>query len=152
MQMKEITPIYKVLSDAHRFDLLKMLCSCGCEMSVGDLNECCSIDMSVVSRHLSQLNKAGLVKSERRGRSVFYSANTSEVANILRDLADTFEDCCNSCCSASPTEPKPKEKPWAIVNAQKKNALAVVAVIVAAMTLRVYFANWLIFLNNLRID
>ena len=106
----ESAQIFKALSDPQRLHLLETLCSCGCELSVGDLDQCCEIDMSVVSRHLSRLRGAGLVKADRRGRSVFYSADGASVAETLRSLADVFEACGTKCCGASPNEKnKPKK-------------------------------------------
>ena len=107
--MKEATRIFKALSDAHRLKLLETLCTCGCEQSVGELDRCCEVDLSVVSRHLTQLREAGLVQADRRGRSVFYSANGSMIADALRKLADDFE-ACGSCCGASASKHKPKKK------------------------------------------
>ncbi|MBW3565596.1 MAG: metalloregulator ArsR/SmtB family transcription factor [Acidobacteria bacterium] len=61
---------------------------------VGSLAECCSIDLSVVSRHLKALREAGLVSSEKLGREVRYCCNRNEVVGLLRDLADWIENCC----------------------------------------------------------
>ena len=107
--MNDVTRICKALSDSHRLKLLETLCACGCEQSVSDLDRCCEIDLSVVSRHLTQLRKAGLVTADRRGRSVFYSADGSAVADALRKLADSFE-ACGTRCGASFTKNKQEKQ------------------------------------------
>jgi ArsR family transcriptional regulator len=55
------------------------------------LCDCCSVDASVVSRHLKTLAQQGIVTSERKGREITYSLNKKEVARTLRELADKIE-------------------------------------------------------------
>ena len=42
------------------------------EVCVCDLTEAIGMDMSTVSGHLTQLENAGIVESEKRGQMVFY--------------------------------------------------------------------------------
>lgn len=42
------------------------------EVCVCDLTEAVGMDMSTVSRHLTQLKNAGIVESDKRGQMVFY--------------------------------------------------------------------------------
>ena len=53
--------------------------------------ECCSVDASVVSRHLKILDQEGVVTSEKKGREKTYSLNKQELAESLRALADKIE-------------------------------------------------------------
>jgi DNA-binding transcriptional ArsR family regulator len=46
---------------------------------------------STVSHHLTQLRRAGFVKSERRGMSVFHSADRSALSALCAVLDP---DCC----------------------------------------------------------
>ena len=109
--MNRANQIFKAMSDSHRLNLLETLCVCGCEQTVSELDGCCDIDLSVISRHLAQLRDAGLVTADRRGRSVFYSADPTEIASVLRDLADAFEACGkSSCCCVSSYENKNQTK------------------------------------------
>ncbi len=61
---------------------------------MGEVAECCSVDLSVVSRHLSILRSAGLVRSEKEGRKVIYEINRQSLAGVLRALADCIESGC----------------------------------------------------------
>ncbi len=87
---------FKALSDATRVSLLGCLVKCGRACSVGEIAECCSVDLSVVSRHLRLLERAGLISSEKKGRVVSYRVRYAEWSKALRDLAAAIESCCPS--------------------------------------------------------
>ena len=77
----EIADMFKALSNAHRLALFRRLMNC-CEPGtkcspdeavkycVGDLGEGLDIAPSTLSHHLKELNRAGLVQMERRGKNV----------------------------------------------------------------------------------
>lgn len=85
---------FKALCDPTRLKLLACLAKCGRSCSVSEVAECCSVDLSVVSRHLSMLNKAGVLKANKKSRTVFYSVQFGQLCHALRSLADAVEDCC----------------------------------------------------------
>ena len=64
--------------------------------SVNDVKSCCDIDLSVVSRHLAVLKKAGVLSAKKEGKNVFYSLDGKSIASTLRDLADSIESCCSN--------------------------------------------------------
>jgi ArsR family transcriptional regulator len=86
--------LFKSLCDATRLRLLACLAKCGRPCSVTEVAECCSVDLSVVSRHLAMLEKAGVLESTKQGRTVFYSVRYEQLSQTLRALADAIEDCC----------------------------------------------------------
>lgn len=88
--------VFKVLSDPNRVALVKALLESGSTRSVSELAPCCSVDLSVVSRHLSVLREAGLVAATRQGKNVFYRVNAGELATVLRQLADALDNCCGA--------------------------------------------------------
>lgn len=101
--------LFKALGDPTRVGLLACLAKCGRYCSVGEVAECCSVDLSVVSRHLKQLEQAGILESEKHGRSVQYRVRFTELSLLLRSLADAIDTCCpggtcdesgcnNACC------------------------------------------------------
>lgn len=93
--------LFKALGDPTRAAILACLAKCGRAVPVGDIAGCCAVDLSVVSRHLAQLASAGLLASERRGRSVQYRVRYAEVAAALRAIADAVAECCPEdadCC------------------------------------------------------
>ena len=56
------------------------------------LCSCCSVDASVVSRHLKVLTQEGILQLQKKGRERTYELNREYVANRLRILADQIEN------------------------------------------------------------
>ena len=79
--MNELALMFKALSNAHRLALFNRLMNC-CEpgtkcgvdeavrFCVGELGRGMDIAPSTLSHHLKELNRAGLIKMERRGKNV----------------------------------------------------------------------------------
>jgi DNA-binding transcriptional ArsR family regulator len=88
---------FKALGDPNRIALLARLAGCCEPRTVGRLNECCPVDVSVVSRHLAILRDAGIVQAQRRGKEVYYSVNFTRLVQTLREMADAIETCYNAC-------------------------------------------------------
>ena len=86
--------LFKALADPTRAALVACIAKCGRGCSVGEVAECTSVDLSVVSRHLAQLARSGVLESEREGRTVRYRVRYREVTQALRALADSLEQCC----------------------------------------------------------
>jgi ArsR family transcriptional regulator len=93
--------LFKALSDPTRVRLLACLAKCRRMCSVTEVAECCSVDFSVVSRHLTMLADAGVLESRKEGRTMFYQVQYETLCASLRALADAIEDCCpnGSCCN-----------------------------------------------------
>ena len=92
---------FQALSDPTRLDLLVQLSGCRRACTVGELAECCPVDLSVVSRHLATLRDAGLLEATRRGKQVYYRVRYDVVTATLREVADAVERCCGDesmCC------------------------------------------------------
>ncbi|NBX31849.1 MAG: ArsR family transcriptional regulator [Planctomycetes bacterium] len=101
--------LFKALSDPTRSRLLGCLVKCGCACTVSDVGECCAVDLSVVSRHLSLLERAGVVQSSKTGRTVHYVVDYAHLCRTMRAIADAIEQCCpaeqlpgcaRGCCGA----------------------------------------------------
>lgn len=84
--------LLKALAEPTRARLLSCLLKCGRPCSVTEVAECCSIDFSMVARHLATMERAGLVSSEKRGRTVWYRADGAGLASRFRDLADAIDE------------------------------------------------------------
>ena len=85
---------FKALGDPNRVALLSRLAKCRRPCGVSELVGCCSVDISVVSRHLAMLRDAGILHAEKRGKEVYYSVRCKEVVSTLRRIADAIEACC----------------------------------------------------------
>lgn len=88
------TDFFKALSDPSRIQVLLTLAAAREPCTVSKVAEACTVDISVVSRHLSQLKRAGIVGAEKQGREVYYCLNTAGVVSALRQCADALEHCC----------------------------------------------------------
>lgn len=71
----------KALSDPTRREILKMLKKGS--LSAGEIEEHFDISFPAVSRHLSVLKDADLVRDDRDGKNVYYTLNTSVLEEIL---------------------------------------------------------------------
>lgn len=98
--------LFKALGDPTRTRLLACLMKCGRACLVGEVAECCAVDLSVVSRHLQALARAGVVERTREGRMVAYRVRYAPLAARFRDLAAAIDACapetdgaCTACCA-----------------------------------------------------
>ena len=57
--------LFRALGDPTRLLLLACLAKCGRACSVTEIAECCSVDLSVVSRHLALLERAKVLFGEK---------------------------------------------------------------------------------------
>ncbi len=78
MALQKLT---KAISDPIRREILELLKKG--EMSAGDIAEHFSVTGASVSRHLSVLKEADLVRDKRKGQFIFYELNTSVLEEII---------------------------------------------------------------------
>ena len=72
------------------------------EMCVCELRELIGDDVSTVSKHLSILRQAGILRSEKRGLNVYYS--------LACDCFSEFLKCVDSVCPSKPPRPSSRLK------------------------------------------
>jgi DNA-binding transcriptional ArsR family regulator len=101
---------FKALSNPHRLALFQRLTRCcapgtacapeqALQLSVGQLGEEVAIAPSTLSHHLKELNRAGLIQMERRGKQVVCWVE----AATLQELAALF--------TTPSTTPEPSPQP-----------------------------------------
>ena len=92
--LKELSEIYKALSDPTRLRLVKLLNDQEGALCVNALARELGVSQSAVSQHLRVLRQVRLVTGERRGASVHYSLNKDEIerfkSRILETLGENF--------------------------------------------------------------
>lgn len=76
----------KALSDPIRREILNMLKDG--RMSAGEITEHFTVTAASISRHLSVLKDADLVRDTREGQFIFYELNTSVLEEILVWISD----------------------------------------------------------------
>lgn len=89
------------LAQEHRLALFRLLVQAGEEgMPAGAIAEALSVPNSSLSFHLAQLSKAGLVRQERRHRSIIYRADYAAMNDLVGYL---MENCCAGAdCGTAP--------------------------------------------------
>lgn len=83
--MSSLDKIFEALASSPRRKILAYLSEV--EMNTSELAERFGMTAPAISRHLSILENAGLVASERRGQFVFYKMNAESVASALTGYA-----------------------------------------------------------------
>ncbi len=76
----------KALSDPIRREILNML-KTG-RLSAGEIGEHFDITGAAISRHLSVLKEADLIRDKREGKFIFYELNASVLEEILLWISD----------------------------------------------------------------
>ena len=71
----------KALADPIRREILAMLKNG--RMSAGDISDKFTVTDASISRHLSVLKEADLIRDSREGKFIFYSLNTSVLEDIM---------------------------------------------------------------------
>ena len=71
----------KALSDPIRRDILEMLKSG--RLSAGEISERFSVSAAAISKHLTVLKEADLIRDTREGKYIFYEINTSVLEEVL---------------------------------------------------------------------
>ena len=71
----------KALSDPTRREILQML-RAGSK-SAGEISEKFDITAAAISRHLSVLKDADLIRDQREGKYIIYTLNTSVLEDVL---------------------------------------------------------------------
>ena len=71
----------KALSDPIRREILEMLRSG--RLSAGDISSHFSISGAAISKHLSVLRDADLIRDTREGKFIFYELNTSVLEEVM---------------------------------------------------------------------
>lgn len=80
----------KALSDPTRREILNLLKKG--KMSAGDIVEKFPVSGAAVSRHLSVLKDADLIRDERDGKFIYYELNASVLEEIMLWITDLKGD------------------------------------------------------------
>ncbi len=80
----------RALSDPIRRDILNLLK--GGRMSAGDIAAQFDVTGASISRHLSVLKEADLIRDERDGKFIFYELSASVLEEILLWISDLKGD------------------------------------------------------------
>ena len=92
---------FKTLSEPVRVQILKFLMLNG-RADIGTIAENMPQDRSVISRHLSLMQEAGVLTSQKENRYVFYEVNgqpfLEKLVDITEKIGRCMKECCPDCC------------------------------------------------------
>ena len=107
MNAEIAVPALAALAQEHRLALFRLLVQAGGDgLAAGAIAEALGVPNSSLSFHLAQLSRAGLIRQERRSRSLIYRA---DYAAMNRLVAYLMENCCAGAgCAVEPAEEERK--------------------------------------------
>lgn len=80
----ELAEIFRLLGDPNR---LRIAVAClESPVCVGDIAQLVGLSASLVSHHLRLLRAARFVRSQKKGKQVFYGARDEHVRCVIRDM------------------------------------------------------------------
>lgn len=80
----QLADLFHLLGDPTR---LRIVLAClGQPTSVGDIAAALALSSSLVSHHLRLLRAARILKAERQGKQVFYSAADAHISTLLATM------------------------------------------------------------------
>jgi DNA-binding transcriptional ArsR family regulator len=83
-RVAELAETFRLMGDPSR---LKIILAClAAPICVGDIAERAGLSLSLASHHLRLLRAARILRAERHGKQVFYTAEDEHVACVLRDM------------------------------------------------------------------
>lgn len=80
----------KALADPIRREILNMLKNG--KLTAGEIADCFDVTMASVSRHLSVLKEADLIRDTRDGKFIIYEINTSVLEDVMLWLTELKGD------------------------------------------------------------
>lgn len=99
MEIKEAVAAFDALSQETRLEAFRLLVKHGNSgMPAGELSTQLGIPSNTLSFHLNQMRHANLVKSQRKGRSIYYFADLNFTNSLLTYMVE-------NCCALDPDLP-----------------------------------------------
>lgn len=92
MDIRAATVTLGALAQESRLQVFRLLLEAGADgLPAGEIARNVGIPHNTMSSHLGILQQSGLVRSERRGRSIIYAVDLAGVRELLAFL---LQDCC----------------------------------------------------------
>ena len=81
------TAILKALADPKRFELLERIAASSCSLSCSEVGPSLAISAATLSHHIKELETAGLIEIERRGKFHFLSLRPGVLEPLIASLS-----------------------------------------------------------------
>lgn len=89
--LKDLDEVCRALAHPSRRHILVVMKARGGQMTAGDIAKRFSCSWPTTSRHLKQLEEAGLLEVERRGREWVYGLNLRRLTAVMGNWLKYFE-------------------------------------------------------------
>lgn len=119
MERSKALAALSALAHDSRLDLVRLLIAAGPDgMAAGDIGRALDHSASRLSFHLSQLEQAGLIRSRRAARNIYYSIDAEGMGGTIGYLmADCCQDdpqvmaCCRHAQPDTNSQPESRSQP-----------------------------------------
>ena len=89
-KLKRVSRMMKVLSNQGRLLVVDLLLSHG-SLTVGEIAEHADLSQSNASQHLKSLETAGVLGSERKGKSISYSISHPGIKKLMSCIGECVD-------------------------------------------------------------
>ena len=90
-ELEEFDKVFKALAHPTRRHILVVLRSKGDKIPAGDIVDCFNYKWPTVTRHLQQLEQAGLISVTKKGTQNLYELNRKMMTNIIDKWIKWFQ-------------------------------------------------------------
>lgn len=90
-EWKPLSDVFAALGDEHRQRML-LLFEKGERLNVGQIVEVSPLSRSAVSHHLAVLKRAGVLRSEKVGKEVYFWIDAEYLDKTLRNVLDYMSE------------------------------------------------------------
>ncbi|QKJ31191.1 helix-turn-helix transcriptional regulator [Mucilaginibacter mali] len=91
-QLEDFDLVFKALSHATRRNVLTVLQARGGTMTAGDIVSRFSYAWPTMTRHLQQLEQAGLISVDKKSREQYYTLNTPRLNEVMNNWLKWFKE------------------------------------------------------------
>ena len=96
MESDQVVASLSALAQPTRLAIFRLLVVCGPQgMAAGEIAETLKVSAANLSFHFKTLSHAGLIASRQQGRFIYYTANFSQMNQMLTYLTE-------NCCAGNP--------------------------------------------------
>ena len=89
-ELEDFDLVFKALAHPSRRSILTVLQARGGKMNAGDIVSRLSFAWPTITRHLQQLEQAGLISSDKEGREQFYTLNGERLKTVVDNWMKWF--------------------------------------------------------------
>ncbi len=86
MDSEQFHRISRALADPTRMEILERIAASGEEMGCSTLASECPVSQPTISHHLKELTNAGLIKSRREAKFIYYRVDPKVWAEYLAEM------------------------------------------------------------------